>query len=867
MRACTAVFDFSITETRHVAIIAGDAGGDDVEADMVEEEQLPPAASSVASMTSATTTTLVKPAKPTKPATATTMKPGSTSTESKLSRLPPPPAPPGCVAVTAGSSSSTMAGAKRSALETLKAGLNDKPKASGASGVGGSRTTIEKETITQFVNPDGVVRKILMEGANNVQDSNLSDFLPFGFTIHHTGMPRKDRGVAEELFIDSSVQVLVCTQIYNPEKGRWVELSSQDVLQMLGRVGRPQFDTFGEGLIITNHSKLQYYLSLFNQQLPIESHWQFVSKLADNLNVEIVLETVRNRNEAVQWPGYTYLYVRILKSPAFSSVSADYQQDDEGLVQKRADIIHSAVLLEKCQLIEYKRSTARRLCSCRQMVFVQQSAGRILLAMFEICLKCGWAIPAKAALDLCKMVEKRMWGSIPPLWQFKGVPTKVVCKAEGKQFPWYRYFDLTPPEIGELISILLAAWLTAFVDCLPFRLQAQVQLITRSLLRIDLSIVPDFRWDTWLQRQTFLILVEDVDGEVILFRDNSVLRQRYAEDEHSVTITVPMPKPVFLSHSSVNKIQAQVFWALYTSDENVFNGAPTGSRKTVCAKFALMRLWSKEALRAVRIEPYPEIVELRVKERKAKFKEILSLTGPGESAADLRLLEKGDWHAISRRWHQRKSVQNLGLLIVDEAQLVGGEVGPTYEVVSSGNRYVERQTAEDLGKWMGASEHTIFNFALSARSLDMAIHIQTFTTNRFPSLSYPYLLNARMGASSLPQTAHSTSRADSTPAPPHTDPRATSEFHLRDKELHGRGTRRSSCDFGRDEGVPGRALSSLELDAAKLKSVIPAKQEHACLEVENAEDDLVRNTEVAITLIKIVLESVLSFPVRNKVPP
>jgi pre-mRNA-splicing helicase BRR2 len=90
--------------------------------------------------------------------------------------------------------------------------------------------------------------------------------------------------------------VITGTQIYNPEKGRWVELSSQDVLQMLGRAGRPQFDTYGEGIIITNHAELQYCLSLLNQQLPIES--QFVSKLADNLNAEIVLGTIRNRDEA-----------------------------------------------------------------------------------------------------------------------------------------------------------------------------------------------------------------------------------------------------------------------------------------------------------------------------------------------------------------------------------------------------------------------------------------------------------------------------------------------------------------------------------------------------------------------------------------
>jgi len=41
-----------------------------------------------------------------------------------------------------------------------------------------------------------------------------------------------------------------------------------------------------------------------------------------------------------------------------------------------------------------------------------------------------------------------------------------------------------------------------------------------------------------------------------------------------------------------------------------------------------------------------------------------------------------------------------------------------------------------------------------------------------------------------------------------------------------------------------------------LKNANPAKQEHARLEVENAEDDLVQKTEVAITLMKTVLENV-----------
>lgn len=210
---------------------------------------------------------------------------------------------------------------------------------------------LEKETITQFVKPDGAVREVLLQAAQDATDPNLKDLLPFGFGIHHAGMSPVDRADVEELFEKGHLQVLVCTatlawgvnlpahtaiikgtQIYNPEKGRWVELSPQDVLQMLGRAGRPRYDTFGEGIIITNASELPYYASLMNQQLPIES--QFVSRLVDNLNAEIVLGNVRNRDEAVQWLGYTYLYVRMLKEPALYSVGADYMEGDDALEQK-----------------------------------------------------------------------------------------------------------------------------------------------------------------------------------------------------------------------------------------------------------------------------------------------------------------------------------------------------------------------------------------------------------------------------------------------------------------------------------------------------------------------------------------------------
>lgn len=79
------------------------------------------------------------------------------------------------------------------------------------------------------------------------------------------------------------------------------------------------------------------------------------------------------------------------------------------------------------------------------MVYVTQSAGRILRAVFEICLKRGWASLTRKALALCQMVERRIWGTMTPLRQFRGVPTNVIQRVERKEFPWHRYFDLDPP--------------------------------------------------------------------------------------------------------------------------------------------------------------------------------------------------------------------------------------------------------------------------------------------------------------------------------------------------------------------------------------------------------------------------------------
>uniref|UniRef100_A0A9J8BT16 Activating signal cointegrator 1 complex subunit 3 n=1 Tax=Cyprinus carpio carpio TaxID=630221 RepID=A0A9J8BT16_CYPCA len=697
------------------------------------------------------------------------------------------------------------------------------------------KNQVKLNTITTIVN----IRSGSEMFIKVAQDKNLKDLLPYGFAIHHAGMTRVDRTLVEDLFADRHIQVLVSTatlawgvnlpahtviikgtQVYSPEKGRWTELGALDILQMLGRAGRPQYDSKGEGILITSHGELQYYLSLLNQQLPIES--QMVAKLPDMLNAEIVLGNVQNAKDAVNWLGYTYLYVRLLRNPTLYGVSHDDRSIDPLLERRRMDLVHTAAtVLEKNNLVKYDKrsgnfqvtdlgriashfyithesimtynqllkptlseielfrvfslSSEFRNITVREesieepsakvninvllqayisqlklegfalmadMVYVTQSAGRLMRAIFEIVLSRGWAQLTDKTLNLCKMIDKRMWQSMSPLRQFRKLPEEVIKKIEKKNFPFERLYDLNHNEIGELIRMpKMGKTIHKYVHQFPkLDLAVHLQPITRSTLKVELTITPDFQWDDKIHgsSEAFWILVEDVDSEVVLHHEYFLLKAKYAQDEHLVTFFVPVfeplppqyfiriasdrwlscetqlpvsfrhlilpekyppptelldlqPLPVSALRNAAfeslyqnfpffNPIQTQVFNALYNSDDNVFVGAPTGSGKTICAEFAILRmLLHNSEGRCVYITPMEALVfiDWHQKFQETLNKKVVLLTG--ETSTDLKLLGKGDiivstpdkWDILSRRWKQRKNVQNVSLFIVDEIHLIG----------------------------------------------------------------------------------------------------------------------------------------------------------------------------------------------------
>ncbi|RWA13489.1 hypothetical protein EKO27_g1592 [Xylaria grammica] len=233
----------------------------------------------------------------------------------------------------------------------------------------------------------------------------LRDLLPKGLGIHHAGMTRSDRNLMERLFAGGVIKVLCCTatlawgvnlpaaavvikgtQVYSAQDGKFVDLGILDVLQIFGRAGRPQFEDVGIGMICTTGDRLPHYLSAVTEQQPIES--KFSSKLVDNLNAEISLGTVSSIHDAVQWIGYSYLFVRMRKTPMNYGIEWAEIRDDPQLVQRRRQLaIQAARTLQQSQMIifneiteELKSKDVGRIAS---QYYIQQSSIEIFNKMMK----------------------------------------------------------------------------------------------------------------------------------------------------------------------------------------------------------------------------------------------------------------------------------------------------------------------------------------------------------------------------------------------------------------------------------------------------------------------------------------------------
>lgn len=337
------------------------------------------------------------------------------------------------------------------------------------------------------------------------RNSDVKELFSKGFGIHHAGMIRSDRLLTEKLFMEGHIRVLVCTatlawgvnlpahaviikgtQVYDSDKGEFTNLSILDVLQIFGRAGRPQFESHGEGIILTTHDKLFHYLNAIMCQTPIES--QFIKMLPDNLNAEIALGTVSNIQEAVAWLGYTYLSVRMRRNPLSYGITPKDLTLDPNLHAKSISIISEVALkLRNCGMINFDNPDKEGFMRIRNV-------GR-LASLFYLKYE---TIEHFGRLMNPQMTEEQILAMICGCSEFETIKVREEEMNELEELADEAVMtvkgDLTSP--GAKVSLLLQAYISRH-DPSSFSLQSDLNTLKQNAGRVFRAVFEIVRSQEW----------------------------------------------------------------------------------------------------------------------------------------------------------------------------------------------------------------------------------------------------------------------------------------------------------------------------------------------------------------------------------
>lgn len=118
-----------------------------------------------------------------------------------------------------------------------------------------------------------------------------------------------------------------------------VDLNDSEILQMIGRAGRPQFDDTGVAVILTRSDKLQKYENIAAGKQALESRLH--QQLAEHINAEIGLGTITDLESAKKWVCSTFFYVRCSSNPGLYGIASHNGAMEETVEEKCITVIES----------------------------------------------------------------------------------------------------------------------------------------------------------------------------------------------------------------------------------------------------------------------------------------------------------------------------------------------------------------------------------------------------------------------------------------------------------------------------------------------------------------------------------------------
>lgn len=173
-------------------------------------------------------------------------------------------------------------------------------------------------------------RKNYLTISAQIKDKTLQEMTRFGIAFHHAGLSLTDRRLIENGFFEGHIMILCCTStlalgvnlpahlviIKNTsyyDEGNFKPYSESSLVQMIGRAGRPQFDTEATAVIMTKSFCRDEIEKMLTGNLIVDS--QLHKHLTEHLVSEIVLGTIYSDAIARKWVESTYLHVRLKKDP------------------------------------------------------------------------------------------------------------------------------------------------------------------------------------------------------------------------------------------------------------------------------------------------------------------------------------------------------------------------------------------------------------------------------------------------------------------------------------------------------------------------------------------------------------------------
>lgn len=122
------------------------------------------------------------------------------------------------------------------------------------------------------------------------------------------------------------------TEFYDAKTKGYKDFPITDVLQMMGRAGRPQFDDSGVAVVLVHDIKKNFYKKFLHQPFPVESSMHLC--LEEHLNAEIASGTIATKQDAMDWVTWTYLYRRVFMNPSFYGCD-DYDEKSVNIFLSR----------------------------------------------------------------------------------------------------------------------------------------------------------------------------------------------------------------------------------------------------------------------------------------------------------------------------------------------------------------------------------------------------------------------------------------------------------------------------------------------------------------------------------------------------